>query len=173
MCAERCARGKGHIFTCALCGYPAAFRREMVTHYEQHDIVFKQQRLSFPSMEEFCAWKDAFERQEGSKFVKPRADNKLKTCRKIYFACQTNGVYQAKTRVTVGFCPARMTASIDDVSGEVEVDFHATHVGHGPTVLAGSDFFSIQCFSYLNISKIPIFFIASTHPQKARSQKNR
>ncbi|CAA9999220.1 unnamed protein product [Nesidiocoris tenuis] len=136
MCAERCARGKGHIFTCALCGYPAAFRREMVTHYEQHDIVFKQQRLSFPSMEEFCAWKDAFERQEGSKFVKPRADNKLKTCRKIYFACQTNGVYQAKTRVTVGFCPARMTASIDDVSGEVEVDFHATHVGHGPTVLA-------------------------------------
>jgi hypothetical protein len=78
---------------CAMCHIDCRNKKTVLQHYvEVHDIRMKEKSLEFSKLEEFYAWKQQFEYDTNSKFVR-ESSKKWKTHKYLRFICHRSGQY--------------------------------------------------------------------------------
>lgn len=108
-----------------------------------HDIQIHYETRNFDSFEHFQRWKLDFERQTISSFVfyKSKVDKNTKVtryvCHRSGFYCEALGkptrqraMKQKGSNKMDSHCPAHITATKNETTGQVEATYMVTHVGH-------------------------------------------
>ncbi|KAL1516164.1 hypothetical protein ABEB36_000083 [Hypothenemus hampei] len=123
---------------CVLCDH-ICNNLDMLSHYEQnHNISIQNSNMVFSNIEDFYIWKDKYENETNSLFIK-----NCNTLREGYiyksFKCNRSGTYVSKSsgirhlkmkgsNKINGFCPAAI--KLKKSGEEYHVHVIHTHVGH-------------------------------------------
>ena len=101
----------------------------------------KSENLGFPTFESFVSWEQNLEHDTRSRYVVSRSKAKFKTKTHHYFSCHRSGHFvsesknlrnlksQGSNKIS-GFCPAGIKLVQDNNTGQCEVHYIQTHVGH-------------------------------------------
>ncbi|KAJ8917549.1 hypothetical protein NQ315_005598 [Exocentrus adspersus] len=126
---------------CSLCDFRGDSRKLVNEHYYKcHDVTVRERYLEFDTFDEFLLWKEQYEKDTKSRFVKPYGTKRLKDGQKVYrYTCHRDGRYFSKgvgirnikklgTNKINSYCPAEIKAIVDE--NTTKVHYIDTHVGH-------------------------------------------
>ncbi|XP_054256938.1 uncharacterized protein LOC128981960 [Macrosteles quadrilineatus] len=125
------------------CSFRCSYKEKLQLHLvEEHGLSMDIRVNYFNSFSEFLRWKEEFEKQENTRFVKKSGSRpREEGVRVVYFYCSRSGTpicrtsiekQNGKKRFTTKsnhHCTASITC-IEKANGEVEVKVCATHYGH-------------------------------------------
>ncbi|KAK9878946.1 hypothetical protein WA026_003767 [Henosepilachna vigintioctopunctata] len=129
---------------CPLCSFGNPERKMLLHHFkEEHDIEVTMKPVEVTTPEEFFKWKDSFEKETNTKFVKEYHFS-CTSHDVVSYICHRSGYYnpkgkglrhmkaQGSSKIN-GYCPAAMKLKkLKD--NTVKVTFCETHVGHNTDV---------------------------------------
>lgn len=125
---------------CPLCDFTAD-KTSVIRHFEEvHDITIVKETISFDTTEQFQIWKNDFEKESKTRFVKKNSKSSANN-KNISFICHRSGKYiseskgfrHLKTQGTnkIGaLCPANIKLQINKSNGTCKAFIIKTHVGH-------------------------------------------
>uniref|UniRef100_A0A0A9Z9U1 C2H2-type domain-containing protein n=1 Tax=Lygus hesperus TaxID=30085 RepID=A0A0A9Z9U1_LYGHE len=128
-------------FSCPMCNFTTT-RVKMFDHYSnKHEVPICKSSHNFTNLEEFRSWKTKVEKEETSRYIVLKGVSKLKSCNVWYYRCHRDGFFNSKgtgkrnlkvkgTNKINGCCPSEMKVMEDKETGNVQVHFVDTHVGH-------------------------------------------
>lgn len=125
---------------CPLCTFENTERKKLLDHFKnEHDIEVSMSPVDVKNLEEFSKWKDSFEKETNTRFVKEYHFSCL-SHDVVSYICHRSGYYnpkgkglrhmkaQGSSKIN-GYCPAAIKLKkIKD--GSVKVTFCGTHIGH-------------------------------------------
>ncbi|XP_018319080.1 zinc finger protein 432 isoform X2 [Agrilus planipennis] len=85
---------------CSLCDFRASSSAEVLRHYEvKHNVIISEKTLSFNTFEEFEIWKEEFERNTKSRFIrKTGTRHTVDGVNITKYICHRDGNFQSKSR---------------------------------------------------------------------------
>ncbi|XP_068085975.1 uncharacterized protein [Anabrus simplex] len=126
---------------CPLCVEECRTKSDMVAHFINfHEIRIANESLKFANEEDFLKWKSEKENEQVCEFVVCRSKYECKDgSSKMKYRCHRDGTFKSRgnherhqkvlgSNKISGHCPAKIDVTFQ--SGEVQVSFCATHVGH-------------------------------------------
>uniref|UniRef100_A0A1B6LVA4 SWIM-type domain-containing protein n=1 Tax=Graphocephala atropunctata TaxID=36148 RepID=A0A1B6LVA4_9HEMI len=124
------------------CSFTCSYKEKLQLHLSEfHGIDMVITMKSFDSVNDFLRWKDEFERQEKSRFVKKSGSRvREEGIRVAYYYCSRSGTFVSHstgiknskkkgTSKTNHHCTASITC-VEMPDGKVEVKICSTHYGH-------------------------------------------
>ncbi|KAG8258518.1 hypothetical protein J6590_108402 [Homalodisca vitripennis] len=124
------------------CNFTCSYKEKLQLHLSEiHGLDMVITMKSFDSLQEFLRWKDVFERQEKSRFVKKSGSRvREEGIRVAYYYCSRSGSFVSHglgiknskkkgTSKTNHHCTASITC-VELPGGKIEVKICSTHYGH-------------------------------------------
>ncbi|XP_035210340.1 uncharacterized protein LOC118184730 [Stegodyphus dumicola] len=129
-----------NLYKCPLCNENFS-KKNFTLHLQmEHEIPMEKEEREFSTFEDFMLWKESFERETKSKFVKFTKEHDQLHVKYIYFGCHRSGHYISKAQgmrhlkiqgsnKINSYCPASIKVSQFN-NGKCTAYIRKTHVGH-------------------------------------------